>query len=111
MSFWLWICGCVGRSRSSCWHHHSHDDPESIERFRREAVSAAALNHPNLVAIYDHGSDGQHPFIVMEYVNGETLKSIVAREGGCRRLVCGRTAWSYRRRLKRPTPQESFTAT
>ena len=58
------------------------DDPESIERFRREAVSAAALNHPNLVAIYDRGSDGQHPFIVMEYVNGETLKSIVAREGG-----------------------------
>ena len=57
-------------------------DPESIERFRREAVSAAALNHPNLVAIYDHGSDGEHPFIVMEYVNGETMKSIVAREGG-----------------------------
>ncbi len=57
------------------------DDPNFVERFRREAKAAAGLNHPNLVSIYDWGEvDGTY-FIVMEYVEGETLKDLVRRHG------------------------------
>jgi serine/threonine protein kinase len=56
-------------------------DPTFVERFRREAKSAAGLNHPNLVSIYDWGEvDGTY-FIVMEYVEGETLKELIRRQG------------------------------
>ncbi len=56
-------------------------DAQFVERFRREAKSAAGLNHPNLVAIYDWGEiDGTY-FIVMEYVEGETLKQLIRRRG------------------------------
>jgi beta-lactam-binding protein with PASTA domain/predicted Ser/Thr protein kinase len=56
-------------------------DQQFIERFRREAKAAAGLNHPNLVAIHDWGEiDGTY-FIVMEYVEGETLKELVRRRG------------------------------
>ena len=58
-----------------------HDDPTFVERFRREAKAAAGLNHPNLVSIYDWGEvDGTY-FIVMEYVEGETLKDFIRRQG------------------------------
>jgi predicted Ser/Thr protein kinase len=57
------------------------DDPNFVERFRREAKAAAGLNHANLVSIYDWGEvDGTY-FIVMEYVEGETLKDLVRRRG------------------------------
>lgn len=56
-------------------------DPEVVERFEREARSAAALSHPNIVGVYDRGfEDGMH-YIVMEYVEGETLKEIIRRQG------------------------------
>src|ERR1041384_5584719 len=56
-------------------------DPHFIERFRREAQSAAALNHPNIVSVYDTGSsDGRH-YIVMEYVEGRTLRDVIRDEG------------------------------
>jgi len=57
------------------------DDPNFVERFRREAKAAAGLNQANLVSIYDWGEvDGTY-FIVMEYVEGETLKELVRRQG------------------------------
>src|SRR5262245_41231536 len=52
-------------------------DPAFIERFRREAQAAASLNHPNVVAVYDWGRDDDTSFIVMEYVNGETLREVL----------------------------------
>jgi eukaryotic-like serine/threonine-protein kinase len=58
------------------------DDEEFVERFRREAVSAAALNHPNVVQVYDRGhtEDGAF-YMAMEYVTGGTLKERVKAEG------------------------------
>jgi len=56
-------------------------DQQFIERFRREAKAAAGLNHPNLVAVYDWGEIDSTYFIVMEYVEGETLKELVRRRG------------------------------
>jgi eukaryotic-like serine/threonine-protein kinase len=56
-------------------------DPSFVERFRREAQSAANLNHPNVVGVYDWGeADGTY-FIVMEYVEGRTLAEILRSEG------------------------------
>jgi len=60
-------------------------DPQFQERFRREAQNAAALNHPAIVAVYDTGEarteHGPLPYIVMEYVDGRTLRDIVKTEG------------------------------
>jgi eukaryotic-like serine/threonine-protein kinase len=61
-------------------------DPSFLNRFRREAHSAAGLNHPSIVAVYDTGEDATHdgtpqPFIVMEFVEGRTLRDILKAEG------------------------------
>ncbi|MDH3681350.1 MAG: protein kinase, partial [Acidimicrobiia bacterium] len=54
-------------------------DPAFIERFRREATSAAKLNHPNVVAVYDWGSHDDSYFMAMEYVEGESLGQVLQR--------------------------------
>jgi serine/threonine-protein kinase len=62
-------------------HDHYSDDPEYVERFRREARALAQLNHPNIVTVIDRGEFEGRQFIVFEHVDGETLKSLVEREG------------------------------
>ncbi|MDQ4006075.1 MAG: Stk1 family PASTA domain-containing Ser/Thr kinase [Actinomycetota bacterium] len=57
------------------------DDDQFVARFRREAQAAAGLNHPNIVSVYDTGSQGEVHFIVMEYVEGRTLRDVIRQEG------------------------------
>ncbi|MDO8879509.1 MAG: Stk1 family PASTA domain-containing Ser/Thr kinase [Coriobacteriia bacterium] len=56
-------------------------DPNFVARFRQEAQAAANLSHPNIVNIYDWGRDGETYYIVMEYVNGRDLKSLITERG------------------------------
>ena len=57
------------------------DDEKFIRRFQREANSASSLKHPNIVEMYDVGEDNGKYFIVMEYVDGKTLKSLIKKRG------------------------------
>ena len=61
---------------------YAHDD-KFVERFRREATHAAGLSHPNIVSIYDRGTTDGSYFIVMEYVEGRTLKELIRSRGPC----------------------------
>jgi beta-lactam-binding protein with PASTA domain len=62
-------------------HHRFAEDQEFVERFRREASSAAGLSHPNVVAIFDRGEwDGTY-YIAMEYLPGRSLKTVVREQG------------------------------
>ncbi len=62
-------------------HEHYADDPEYLERFRREARAVAKLSHPNIVTVIDRGDDGGRQYIVFEHVEGENLKELVVRSG------------------------------
>ena len=61
-------------------HRRFAEDREFVERFRREASSAAGLQHPNVVAVYDRGEWDGTSYIAMEYLDGRTLKRIVDEE-------------------------------
>ena len=59
-------------------HSHLAMDQTFRERFRNEALAAAALTHPNIVAVYDTGDHEDIPFIVMELLPGGTLRDLMA---------------------------------
>ena len=58
------------------------NDEKFVRRFQREALSASSLSHPNIVEVYDVGEDDGKYYIVMEYVEGKTLKDLVKKRGG-----------------------------
>ena len=62
-------------------HANFANDDEFVTRFKREAQAAGKLNHPNIVNMYDVGFDQDLHYIVMEYVDGETLKEYITRHG------------------------------
>jgi eukaryotic-like serine/threonine-protein kinase len=62
-------------------HRDISNDADQLERFRREARAVAQLNHPHVVTVIDAGEDDGNPFIVFEYVEGETLKDRIRRQG------------------------------
>ncbi len=57
------------------------DDEKFVRRFQREAIAASSLSHPNIVEMYDVGEDDGKYFIVMEYIEGQTLKSLIKKRG------------------------------
>src|SRR3954469_18143065 len=65
-------------------HREIASNSEQLERFRREARAVAQLNHPHIVTVIDAGEDDRTPYIVFEFVDGETLKERIRR--------CGRLA-------------------
>ncbi|MFN8222843.1 MAG: Stk1 family PASTA domain-containing Ser/Thr kinase [Gaiellales bacterium] len=64
-------------------HERYANDAQFVERFRREATHAASLSHPNIVSIFDRGEAGGSYYIVMEYVEGRTLKELIVTRGAC----------------------------
>ena len=56
-------------------------DEKFVRRFQREALSASSLNHPNVVEMYDVGEDNGNFYIVMEYIDGKTLKQLIKKRG------------------------------
>jgi eukaryotic-like serine/threonine-protein kinase len=62
-------------------HRDISSDPDQLERFRREARAVARLNHPHIVTVIDAGEDDGAPYIVFEYIEGETLKDRIRRLG------------------------------
>jgi eukaryotic-like serine/threonine-protein kinase len=62
-------------------HREMSEQEDQLQRFRQEARAVAKLSHPNVVAVIDAGEDGGYPYIVFEYVKGETLKQRIGRVG------------------------------
>jgi serine/threonine-protein kinase len=61
-------------------HDNLGSDQDFANRFDREARAAARLSHPNVVSVFDQGNDNGRPYMVMEYVEGSTLRNLIARE-------------------------------
>jgi len=97
----------------------SGDNPDHLRRFEQEARAAAALNHPNIVAIYDVGSAGDYPYIVSELLQGKTLRerlvagpiSIAQATDFARQIARGLAAAHDRRIVHRDLKPENLFLT
>ena len=63
-------------------------DEKFVRRFQREALAASSLSHPNIVEMYDVGEDNGTYYIVMEYINGKTLKQLIKKRGALSLSEC-----------------------
>ena len=80
-------------------HAELADDPDFVRRFTGEALSVARLSSPNVVGVYDQGSHAGLPYLVMEYVPGQTLRELMRARG---RLEPARGARHHQRGAGRP---------
>jgi len=79
-TLYLAVDPVLGRSVALKLFHGDLELPEAHERFVREARSAATLNHPNIVTVYDFGEYAEQPYIVMEFIEGETVAQMIRRQ-------------------------------
>ena len=86
-------------------HERYASDEQFVERFRREATHAAGLSHQNIVSIFDRGEANGSYFIVMEYVEGRTLKELIVSRGPAR------CRWRFRTPAKYSPPCATRTVT
>ena len=92
-------------------HRRFAEDEQFVERFRREASSAASLSHPNIVGIFDRGEwDGTY-YIAMEFVDGRTLKEIIRERGPAPAEAAGDVTLQICARPATRTSTASCTAT
>ena len=131
MRFWRYeLVSRIGAGgMGEVWRAHDHDlhrdvavkflperfaaDPARLGRFAQEARAASSLNHPNIVTIHEIGETSGLPYIVMELVEGHTLREILLAQEGkpSRRAGCWRSARRSPTASPRPTPPASSTAT
>ena len=81
------------------------------ERASREALAAARLDHPGIVAVFDAGEDGEARYLVSELVRGRTLDALASAGGSCRTATCCGSGSRSRTRSSTPTAAGSSTAT
>ncbi len=85
-------------------------DPDRLRRFEQEAKAAGALNHPNIIAVYDFGSHDGAPYVVSELLEGKRFARLSPAESSCRdRPLSTRSRW--RKASLQPTTRESSIVT